>query len=206
MLFMRRTCLFLLPLLAVLIGCGQAQTLGGKDRPKRYTKIVSLSPSTTEILAGNGIPLVGRTSACNYPESVKRVPVVGSVEPDYEALARIKPDLVVYDKALYGEAKVRKIEALGAKTYDPQTFVKFQQQCYELGSLTATETTLASYVDRVRNAAAAASGSGEGISLAIILPSKNGRPLIAGTKGFLGEIVRATGAKMIGPNGDNFVP
>ncbi|RYG87739.1 cobalamin-binding protein, partial [bacterium] len=94
---MRRALLVLLPLASLVLGglatggCQQAQAIGGKARPTIYRRIVSLSPSTSEVLVSNGIPLSGRTAACDYPANVKSVPVVAGVKPDYEALAKVKP-------------------------------------------------------------------------------------------------------------------
>ncbi|MGB0646273.1 MAG: hypothetical protein ACPGQS_03805, partial [Bradymonadia bacterium] len=81
----------------------QAQALPiqpNKDLPKIgvNARIVSLSPAATEALfyIGAGEQLVGRTSACNYPESVKQVPQIGSMfPPNPENILRLKPKLVL---------------------------------------------------------------------------------------------------------------
>lgn len=204
------TLALLLATVLTLGGCGQAQSLGGKARPTRYRSIVSLSPSTTEILAGNGIPVVGRTAACNYPPNVTRIPVVGGVKPDYEALARIKPDLIVYDADLYGDAEVRKLQSTGAKLYrfDPQTLDDYEREVYELGSLTAAETGLSGYLDKVNAEETVAQGDPPTPqpTVAIILPDTGGRHLIAGTKGFRAECLRIAGGKQIGPDSTKFEP
>ncbi len=65
---------------------------------KRIKRIVSLSPSITETLfaIGLGDKVVGRTRYCNYPPEVKtRVEVGGYVDPNYEALIALQPDLVI---------------------------------------------------------------------------------------------------------------
>ncbi|RYG29910.1 hypothetical protein EON81_25870 [bacterium] len=199
--------------IAVLLplgGCGQAQSLGGKTRPKRYRNIVSLSPSTTEILVGNGVPIVGRTSSCNYPSTVSRVPVVGGVKPNYEALARIKPDLIVYDADLYGDAEVRKLQATGAKLYrfGPQTLDEYEREIYEMGSLLGTETGFSGYLDRVNAEETTALGDPPTPqpTVAIILPDAGGRHMIAGNKGFRAECLRIAGGKQVGPDSDRFEP
>ena len=61
-------------------------------------RIVSLSPSLTELICDMGMAdcLVGRSTACDYPESVKSVPVVGDFgRPNWERIIRINPDAVV---------------------------------------------------------------------------------------------------------------
>jgi iron complex transport system substrate-binding protein len=63
--------------------------------PKR---IVSLAPSTTEILfaLGLGDRVVGVTSFCDYPEEAKKKPKIGGMSnPSLEAILLLKPDIVV---------------------------------------------------------------------------------------------------------------
>lgn len=70
-----------------------------------YSRIVSLSPSTTEILfaLGLGDKIVGVTKFCNYPPEAKTKSKVGGyIDPNYEAIASLRPDIVFilpeYDK------------------------------------------------------------------------------------------------------------
>ncbi len=61
-------------------------------------RIVSLAPSTTEILfaLGLGDRIVGVTSFCDYPEEAKKKPKIGGMSnPSLEAVITMKPDLVV---------------------------------------------------------------------------------------------------------------
>ena len=191
-------------------GCKGAQTLGGKPRPKLYRTIVSLSPSTTEIAASNGINLAGRTAADDYPPSITKLPVVASVKPDYEALARMKPDLILYDKELYSGADVEKLKSLGAETFewDPNTLDEYRKRLFELGSLGAAETMISSYVDRVDREVQTAEGDPPQPrpTVAVILPGPNGRHMVMGTKGLRAEIVKVSGGEPIGPDSNLFEP
>lgn len=208
---MRRALLLLFALVTLLgTGCKQAESLGGKPRPKRYARIVSLSPSTTEILAGNAVNLAGRTSACDYPENVRGVPVVASTKPDYEALARLKPDLIVYDAELYGEAEVRKLQGTGAKllSYDPQSLEEYTRSLQEIGSLVALETGFSSYLDRVNVEVNSSKGDPPRPlpKVALILPDASGLHLIGGTKGLRAECLKIAGGQQVGPDSDRFEP
>lgn len=65
---------------------------------KEPNRIVSLAPSTTEILGALGVTdkIVGRTKYCNYPETVETVESVGGTsDPNIETIVALTPDLVV---------------------------------------------------------------------------------------------------------------
>lgn len=62
------------------------------------TRIVSLSPSVTEILADIGAQaqIVGRDSASDTPASVKAIPIVGDYQQiNIEKIVQLKPDVVL---------------------------------------------------------------------------------------------------------------
>ncbi len=88
------------------------ETITLTSRPER---IVSLAPSTTEILAALGVEdeIVGRTEYCNYPESIEDVEEVGDTSnPNLEAIISLDPDLVV--SSIYvSEEIVNKLRELG---------------------------------------------------------------------------------------------
>jgi iron complex transport system substrate-binding protein len=72
--------------------------LGRADSAPPPKRIVSLAPSTTEILfaLGLGDRVVGVTSFCDYPEEAKKKPKIGSMSnPSLEAILLLKPDIVV---------------------------------------------------------------------------------------------------------------
>ncbi len=74
---------------------GIANFASAAETPQR---IVSLAPSTTEILfaLGLGDNIVGVTSFCDYPEEAKSKPKIGGMSnPSLEAIVSLKPDLVV---------------------------------------------------------------------------------------------------------------
>jgi ABC-type Fe3+-hydroxamate transport system substrate-binding protein len=79
-------------LLAACVASVYAQT------PRPPNRIVSTSPSITETLfaLGLGPRVVGVSSYCRYPAEVEKLPRVGSfLKPDAEAIARLRPDLVI---------------------------------------------------------------------------------------------------------------
>jgi iron complex transport system substrate-binding protein len=66
-----------------------------KKKPKR---IISLSPSNTEILFALGLEneIVGVTTYCDYPAAAKKKEKIGSfAQPNIEKIIALKPDLVL---------------------------------------------------------------------------------------------------------------
>ncbi len=67
---------------------------------KEYTRCVSLSPAVTEMICAIGAEkqLVARSRFCDYPQSVKCLPVAGELGiPQTEKILSLKADLVVTD-------------------------------------------------------------------------------------------------------------
>ena len=61
-------------------------------------RIVSLTPAITETICflGGDSMLAGRSSACDYPASIKRLPAAGDYTGFYlEKLLKLKPDYVI---------------------------------------------------------------------------------------------------------------
>ncbi|HEX6277678.1 MAG TPA: helical backbone metal receptor [Polyangiaceae bacterium] len=99
---------FLGVLASAAAGCrnGTAPTRAG-------SRIVSLSPGITDAIfaIGAGSLLVARSDYCDYPSEVARLPRVGtSITPNYEAIARLEPTLIVSEDN--AAARRRELEAL----------------------------------------------------------------------------------------------
>ena len=100
------------------LGCDhpnqQAAARSGKQR------LVSLSPSVTETLfaIGAGPELVGVSDYCNYPEEAKKLPRTGTaLTPNYEAIVRLKPSLILCEGA--ASTPRRELNALGVTKFLP---------------------------------------------------------------------------------------
>lgn len=79
-------------------------------------RIVSLAPSTTEILfaVGAGPRVVAVTRYCDYPPEVKTLPRMGGVmDLNLEAVLAMKPDLVVAIKTAAAEPALRRLGEMG---------------------------------------------------------------------------------------------
>jgi iron complex transport system substrate-binding protein len=105
----------------LFVGCGGAvdvKTHGANDAatPQR---IVSLAPSLTETLfaLGLGDRVVGVTRYCAYPPEVLAVQKVGGhLDPNFEAIVSLEPDLVVVIPSSH-ENRLR-LESLGLRVLE----------------------------------------------------------------------------------------
>jgi iron complex transport system substrate-binding protein len=94
---------------------GAGETAARDVRPQR---IISLTPSTTEILSGVGAfdRVVAVSDYCTYPPEVKDLPRIGGWQnTNLERVASFRPDLIVMTQAQEPFIKER-VEALGART------------------------------------------------------------------------------------------
>jgi len=85
-------------LFIIIVLLGLASAVFANEPASTPQRIVSLAPSTTELLfaLGLGDNIVGVTSFCDYPEEAKKKPKIGGMSnPSLEAVISMKPDLVV---------------------------------------------------------------------------------------------------------------
>jgi len=134
-LYKRSSIVYLLVMLCFLLligGCGTADQqnqsndneqavdivvtddFGNQVKLDHYPeRIVSLTPSNTEILfaLGLGDKVVGVTTYCDYPEEAKEKPKVGDLKGNVEQIVALEPDLVLAKGVLNDDAvsKLRKL-------------------------------------------------------------------------------------------------
>jgi iron complex transport system substrate-binding protein len=107
--------------------------------------IVSLSPSTTEILfaIGAGDQVVGRDEYSLYPEEALEVTSVGALwgELPIEAILVLEPDLIVAAQII-SEDQVQELRDLGLNVYwqaNPTTYEALWENLREFAALTGHE-------------------------------------------------------------------
>ena len=203
---------FLALLLAFVAACSprpSARTLSITDDWGRTValaaparRIVSLSPSSTEILFALGLgPRVGgRTTYCDFPPAVRSVPDVGNgIEPNVEAVAERHPDLVV----LYASAANRAAERGLTALHIPVVVLKLDvvadviRAARRLGVLTGSgvaSDSLAAAFDAAWRAVAAEAAARRERRPRIYVDVWANPPMTVGRGSYLSEVLRAAGA------------
>jgi iron complex transport system substrate-binding protein len=107
-------------------------------------RIVTLAPHAAESLyaAGGGDRLVGTVEYSDYPPEAKKVPRVGGYSRiDLEAVAALKPDLVLAWQSGNNMTQIDKLKALGLPVYvfQPNQMEDVAGQLERLGQLAGSE-------------------------------------------------------------------
>lgn len=123
--------------------------------PRAAERIVSLAPHLTEVLfaAGAGDKVVGVVNYSDYPEAATRLPQVGSFNNvDLEAVARLRPDLVLAWSSGNRAVNLDKLRALGIPLFISEVR-KLDDVAHSLetvGRLAGTEDTAKAAADAFR--------------------------------------------------------
>ncbi len=143
---------------AVTVTDDLGRTVSVAETPAR---IVSLSPSNTEILfaLGLGDQVVGATKYCNYPPLVKelkdsgKIEVVGGyVEPDIERILTLHPDLVLAGQK-HSNGAVSLLDKEGIPTFvvDPNNLTSIIQSIEKIGKITGKEVESSELCSRMES-------------------------------------------------------
>jgi iron complex transport system substrate-binding protein len=203
--------LALIALLGLLGGCRQGQQQANfEPHPQR---IVSLSPSTTEILYGIGAwpQVIAVSQFCTYPDDVKNKPRVnGWDKTNLEQVMALKPDFVIGVDAQEPFLK-DKLTGLGVRSLfvKSQTLADIMESIKAIGRGTGREQEAAELsvktqgeIDAVRKAI----GDHPHPRVLCIVDRVPGtiRDLYTATKGsYLDELISIAGGDSIAPPGDH---
>jgi iron complex transport system substrate-binding protein len=140
-----------LALLLLVVGCDRPPGTPGTGTPAvdsrgktvlipaRPERIVSLAPSTTELLfdVGAGEQIAGVTTYCEFPPEARSKPKIGDLVLDLEKLSALRPDLVVTAWSLTQKTSAD-LEGRGYAVFgvDPQSFEDIAAALASLGTLT----------------------------------------------------------------------
>ena len=217
---MKRNYLILLALLVVVVAGGvflkrmetdQAARRSGPETAG-LSRIVSLSPSTTETLfaLGVGDRVVGVTRFCSYPPAAQQIARVGGyLDPNYEAVAALEPDLVIvlpeYEKV------VHYLEELGLRylVVHNRTLSEITGTLGEIGSACGAEKRAGELVgqiearkDEIARATAQLDRPGVIVSIGRSMGSGTLKEVyLAGKNTFYDELVALAGGRNLYGNG-----
>jgi ABC-type Fe3+-hydroxamate transport system substrate-binding protein len=200
---------------ALLLACQRSEQAGGPSAEPRDDygtrlgfgkppeRIVSLNPTTTEILFAIGAAnrLVGRSQYDTFPDSAQLVPSLGpALRPSVEAIIDAKPDLVILYASEDNRPAFDRLRQAGIPTvaFKLDSIEQFRRDTRLLGRLTGDSARAARVVDSV-------SATLERVRLAtvalerptVFIPTWN-KPIIAiGGASFMSELLDIAGARNV---------
>lgn len=118
-------------------------------------RIITLAPHAAESLyaAGAGDKLVGTVEYSDYPPAAKKVARVGGYSRiDLEAVAALKPDLIIAWQSGNNMPQIEKLKALGLPVYvsQPNHMADIANQLERIGTLAGTEIAATSAANAFR--------------------------------------------------------
>lgn len=188
----------------------RGKTLTLKSAPRR---IVSLTPGTTEVLfaVGAGKQVVGVTSYCDYPPEAKRLPKVGDMRTNVEAVVALRPDLVVADGVL-NRRFIPALERLKLPllVIAPKKWLDVARVIRLLGEATGHEKQAESLAQRFYQAEREARSRTSSATKPGVLFTLNVGPLpmwVAGRDLFVDDMIRLAGGRNVAAEGGtNYYP
>jgi len=161
-------------------------------------RIVSLAPNMTELLfaIGVGDRVVGVTRYCDWPpEAQTRARVGGIIDPEFESVLGLRPDLVVTPRSGGHRGFVRRLEQAGIRTYwsEVATVADVMRTATELGRVLGATAEAEAVVARLSQRLEALSSAIDGRRRPRVLVVIGHRPLVVAAGGFVAELVAAAG-------------
>lgn len=166
-------------------------------------RIVSLNPSTTELLfaIGAGGRLVGRTSWDNWPAEARAVRDLGpGIRPNVEAVIGAAPDLVLLYASGDNRPAAQRLRALGIATasYKADRIADFERVTLALGELTGEQRRAREVVDSVRATLELVRARTSALPrVSLVFPLWDSPLLVAGGGSFLTELTAIAGGRNV---------
>ncbi len=172
-------------------------------RPDAYgaMRIVSVTPATTEIACALGLEeeLVGVSTFCDYPPSVKKKEKIGSFsDPNLEKIIMLKPDAVLATGLEQAQA-VEKMEKLGLNviSVEPGDFEGLFRSVTEIGKACGKEKRASELVRDMRRSLGSLRARVSGISASlrpkVYFEIWNDPIMTAGKGSFIDEMISIAG-------------
>ena len=171
--------------------------------PAAPRRIVSLNPSTTELLfaIGAGGRLVGRTTYDRWPEAALALPDLGpGLRPNVEGVLAARPDLVLLYASDDNRDAARRLRAAGVATaaYRVDKIADFRRVTLALGALTGDSAAARVTVDSVGATIARVRTATASLPRPTVFWPLYDQPLLAtGGGSFLNELIELGGGSNI---------
>ncbi len=173
------------------------------DASHRPSRIVSLNPTTTEILfaIGAGNRVVGRSTYDVFPGDAKSVTDVGMpLRPNVEAVLAVHPDLVILYASADNRPATQRFQQAGVRTLALKidSIAQFERDTRLLGRLTGDSALAYSLVDSVAATLDRVQAATKSLPRPTVFIPTWDRPLIAiGGGSFLSQLLDIAGARNI---------
>ena len=183
---------------ALQLSDDRGQSVNFAEPPQR---IVSLLPSLTETVCALGQcqRLVGVDRYSNFPERVRGLPQVGGgLDPNIEAIAALKPDVVLMASSTPVAAR---LQALGIKVLalEPKSHADVQGVLLTIGQLLEVRDAPRVWREIEAGVSAAAQSLPARVKNVRVYFEVNSAPYAAAENSFIGETLSRLGAKNIVP-------
>ena len=177
-----------------------ADTISLAAAPQR---IVSLNPTTTEILfaLGAGARLVGRSSYDSWPDSARQVADVGpGIKPNVEAIIAKRPDLVLLYASADNKPAADRLRAAGIATaaFKVDSIAEFDRLTRLLGRMIGDSArgalvadTVMRTLDRVR------AMTRDAPRVTVVIPTWHEPLLVIGGGSFMSQLVEIAGGRNV---------
>jgi iron complex transport system substrate-binding protein len=173
------------------------------DASRRPARIVSLNPTTTEILfaIGAGDRVVGRSTYDVFPVEAKSVTDVGMpLRPNVEAVLAVHPDLVILYASADNRSAAQRFQQAGVRTLALKidSIAQFERDSRLLGRLTGDSAVAYRLVDSVAATLDRVQASTKNLPRPTVFIPTWDRPLIAiGGGSFLSQLLDIAGGRNI---------
>lgn len=205
----KSAALFVALLLLLCGACGNVGSVVPASSSGKPARIISLTPSTTEILFGVGAfeRVVAVSDYCTYPPGVEKLPRVGGWNnPNMEQIASLRPDLVVFSDAQAQFVK-DKVEAAGIRTLavPSQTLEDAYKSIEMVGQATGDEEAARKLLEQTRMSVETIRLSTERLPKRRVLCVVDRVPgtlrdlYTAGGDSFIAQLIRVAGGEPVSP-------
>lgn len=179
------------------------QSYAGYKNPAegKGLRIISLAPSTTEILFALGLDkeIIGVSSICNYPKEAKNKEKIGTFScPDIEKIISLKPDLI-FCTGLEQSIVAQKLKELKLPVYisDPSNIKELFASIRRIGSLTNKKENAELLIQKMQNDIETVNSSikniPEELKPKVFVEIWNSPLMAAGKNSFIDELITLAG-------------